>query len=51
MFTKNVMVYILHNENSRPVLVTDITILYDMFPEFYNVCHETREKYIRCQNV
>ena len=41
-FTKNDMVYIKHNENSRPVLVADITILQDMFPEFY-VCDETRE--------
>ena len=32
------MVCIKHNENSRPVLVTDITIFQDMFPEFYNVC-------------
>ena len=43
MFTKNGMVYIKHNENSRPLLVTNISILRDMFPEFYNVCDETRE--------
>ena len=43
MFTKNGMVYIKHNENSRPLLVTNISILHDMFPEFYNVCDETRQ--------
>ena len=36
------MVYIQHNENSRPVLVTDIAILQKMFPEFY-VFDEIRE--------
>ena len=30
MFTKNGMVYTKHNENSRPLLVTDITILQDL---------------------
>ena len=33
-FTWNGMAYIKHNENSKTVLVTDITILQDMFPEF-----------------
>ena len=33
-FTKNGMVYIKRNENSRPVLVADITILQDMFLSF-----------------
>ena len=41
-FTKNGMVYIMQNENSRPVLVTDIIIFQEMFPEFY-VCDEIRE--------
>ena len=34
-FTKNGMVYIKQNKNSRPVLVTDIIIFQEMFPEFY----------------
>lgn len=42
MFTKNGMVYITQNENSRPVLITDIIIFQEMFPEFY-VCDEIRE--------
>ena len=37
------MIYIKHNENSRPMLVTDINILQDMYPEFYNVCDEIKE--------
>ena len=41
-FTKNGMVYIKQNKNSRPVLVTDIIIFQEMFPEFY-VCDEIRE--------
>ena len=41
-FTKNGMVYIKQNENSRPVLVTDILIFQEMFPEFY-VCDEIKE--------
>ena len=37
------IVYIKHDENSRPVLVTYINIFQDMFPEFYNACDESTE--------
>ena len=37
------MGYIKYTENSRPVSDTDISITQDIFPEFYNVCDETKK--------
>ena len=41
--TKNDMVYIKQNGNSGPVLVTDINIRQDKFPQIYNVFDENKE--------
>ena len=36
-FTKNGTVYIKQNENYGPVVILNINVLHDMFPNFYDL--------------
>ena len=42
-FTKNGTVYIKQNENSRPVVILNMNVLHDMFPNFYDFSKEGNE--------
>ena len=42
-FTKNGTVYIKQNENSRPVVILNMNVLHDMFPNFYDLSKEGSE--------
>ena len=44
MFTKNGTVYIKQNENSRPVIIINMNVLY-MFPDFYDLSKEGNENH------
>ena len=34
---------LIKKNNSRPSVITNMNILRDMFPNFYNVCEESNE--------
>ena len=42
-FTKNGTVYIKQNENSRPVAILNMNVLYDKFPNFHDLSKESNE--------
>ena len=42
-FTKNETICIKQNENSGPVVILNMNILHDMFPNFYDMSKEGNE--------
>ena len=42
-FTQNGTVYIKQNENSRPVVIINMNVLHDMFPNFHDLSNEDNE--------
>ena len=37
MFTKNGTVYVKQNENSRSLVILNVNVLHDTFPNFYDL--------------
>ena len=45
MFTKIGTVYIKQNENSRSVIIVNMNVLHDMFPNVYDLSKEGNENW------
>ena len=45
MFAKNDIVYIKENENSRPVVIINVNVRHDMFPNFFYLRKEDNKNY------
>ena len=45
MFTKIGTVYIKQNENSRSVIIVNMNVLHDMFPNIYDLSKEGNENW------
>ena len=45
MFTKIGTVYIKQNENSRSVIIVNMNVLHDMFPNIYDLSKEGHENW------